>query len=154
MQLLWRFADFARDVRRRMRFGDLSRAQLRLLRLQWRSNLVECDWVVRPADPWDTDLPRHVSQENESVQALQDAIAIRELLFSELPEAQSAQLRAFRKSAAGELELIITGAVTRNGQLPGNVASAAMRAKLLGFQFWLEDGILETLESQECQMSF
>ncbi len=154
MQLLWGFADFARAVRRQMRFGDLSRARLRLLRLQWRSDLVECDWVARPADPWDTGLPCRVSQENESVQALQDAIAIRELLFSELPEVESAHLRAFRESADGRLELIITGAVTRDERLPENVSSAAMRAKLMGFQFWLENGILETLESQECQMSF
>ncbi len=32
--------------------------------------------------------------------------------------------------------------------------SLVMQAKLLGFQFWMEDGSLETLQSEDCAMSF
>jgi hypothetical protein len=110
--------------------------------------------MARTADRWDTHLPRQVSDENVSVQALQDAIALRELLFAELPEVQKANLRAFRQAAGGRPELIITGTVNREGQIPRHISSTAMRAKLLGFQFWFADGSLAALESEECAMSF
>jgi hypothetical protein len=154
MRLLWGIADFARALHRQLRFGELSRAPIRLLRLEWRGDVAECEWMARPADEWDADLPRRVGRKNESVQALQDAIAVRELLFSALPEVESASLRIYRQSVAGTPELIITGTVTRGPEIPRNVSSTAMRAKLLGFQFWLEDGILEALQPEECAMSF
>jgi hypothetical protein len=154
MRLLWNFADFGRAVRRQMRFGNLSRAPIRILRLQWQAEVVECDWLARAADEWDADLPRQVSDENVSLQALQDAIALRELIFAELPEVQAASLRAFRQSAGGKAELIITGTVNRDEKIPRRIVSPAMRAKLLGFQFWFADGSLAALESEECAMSF
>jgi hypothetical protein len=73
--------------------------------------------------------------------------------FVTMPEVESASLRVFRQSA-GASDLIIVGTVTRGQEIPRTVSSAAMRAKLLGFQFWLEDGILEALQSEECAMSF
>jgi hypothetical protein len=154
MRLLWNFADFGRAVRRQMRFGNLSRAPIRLLRLEWQANFVECDWLARTADPWDADLPRQVSDENASVQALHDAMTLRELLFAELPEIQKAKLRAFRQAAGGRPELIITGTVNRDEKISRHIASTSMRAKLLGFQFWFADGSLAALESEECAMSF
>jgi hypothetical protein len=153
MRLLWNFADFGRAARRQMRFGNLSRAPIRILRLEWQADFVECDWLARTADQWDADLPRQVSDENVSMQALQDAIALRELLFAEFPEVQAANLRAFRQAAGGRRELIITGAVNRDEKIPRQIASPAMRAKLLGFQFWFADGSLAALESEECAMS-
>ncbi len=154
MRLLWEIADFGRAMHRQMRFGELSRAPLRLLRLEWRGDVAECDWMARPADEWDLNLPRQVSDGNFSEQALRDAIAIRELLFHALPGVDTASLRAFRRSAGGTHDLIITGTVTRGEEVPRNVSSTAMRAKLLGFQFWFENGILEALPSEECAMSF
>jgi hypothetical protein len=154
MRLLWNFADFGRAVRRQMRFGNLSRAPIRILRLEWQADFVECDWLARTADQWDMDLPRQVSDENVSLQALQDAIALRELLFAELPEVQTANLRAYRQAAGGRPELIITGTVNRDEKIPRQIVSPAMRAKLLGFQFWFTDGSLAALESEECAMSF
>jgi hypothetical protein len=154
MLLLWRIADFGRAMHRQMRFGELSRAPLRLLRVEWKGDVAECDWLARPADEWDRDLPRDKSERNFSGQALQDAIAVRELLFDALPGVDAASLRVFRQTAGGTHDLIITGAVTRGETVPRNVPSTAMRAKLLGFQFWLEDGILEAMQSEECAMSF
>ena len=154
MWILWGIADFGRAVQRQMRFGELSRAPLRLLRLEWRADAAECDWMARPADEWDRDLPRQVSDGNVSEQALRDAIAMRELLFDALPGVDTASLRVFRPSAGGTHDLIITGTVTRGEDVPQKVSSTAMRAKLLGFQFWFQDGILEALPSEECAMSF
>lgn len=154
MRPLWNFADFGRAVRRQLRFGNISRAPIRLLRLGWQANVVECDWMVRAADPWDADLPRHVSEENASAQALEDAIAIQELIFAELPEAEKANLRAFRQVAGERPELIIAGNVDRGEKIPRHIVSPAMRAKLLGFRFWFVDGSLAALESEECAISF
>jgi hypothetical protein len=154
MWLLWKISDFVRATRRQMRFGELSRAPLQLLRLEWRGDFVECDWLMRPADEWDRDVPLHVSDRNVSEQALRDAIAVREMLFDALPGVNSAASRVFRPSADGARDLIITGAVTREEEVPRSVSSTAMRAKLLGFQFGIEDGTLEALQSEECAMSF
>jgi hypothetical protein len=154
MRLLWEIADLGRAMQRQMRFGELSRAPLRLLRLEWRGNVAECDWMARPADEWDRDVPRQVSDANVSEQALRDAIAVRELLFHALPGVDTASLRVFRKSSGGTRDLIITGLVTRGEEAPRNVSSTAMRAKLLGFQFWFQEGFLEAMPSEECAVSF
>ena len=154
MRLLWRISDFARAMHRQMRFGELSRAPLQLLRLEWRGDFAECDWMARPADEWDRDLPRQVGDGNASEQALRDAIAMRELLFDALPGVATASLRVFRPSPGGANDLIITGTVARGEQIPRNVSSTAMRAKLLGFQFWFQDGFLEAMPSEECAVNF
>jgi hypothetical protein len=44
---LWEVADFVRSRRRQMRFGKLSRAALRLLRLEPREDAMECGWMTR-----------------------------------------------------------------------------------------------------------
>jgi len=145
---------FIRAQRIQMRFGELSRAPLRLLRLELRGNSAECDLMCRPADEWDRDIPQRASDLNVSTQALQDAIAVRDLLFFALPGVDTASLRVFRESPSGEHQLVIAGTVAREQQTSRYVASVAMRAKLLGLQFWLEDGVLEVLRSEEYAMSF
>jgi hypothetical protein len=150
MRPLWRIADFVRAVRRQMQFGKLTRAPIRLLRLEWRGEVAECDWMARPADKWDAGLARHVSDEHVSLQALQDAIDVRELLFAALPDVETASLRVFRQSVTGTLDSIIVGTVTREQEVPRDIPSVAMRAKLLGFQFWFEGETLESLQSEEC----
>ena len=50
MRQLWEVTDFVRAMRRQMRFGELSHAPLRLLRLEWEGEAVECDWIARAAD--------------------------------------------------------------------------------------------------------
>jgi len=153
MRPFWLIADFVRGVRRQMQFGELTRAPIRLLRLEWRGETAECDWVARPADRWDADLPRRLGDEHVSMQALQDAIEVRELLFTALPDVETASLRVFRQSAGGTLDLIVTGTVDRGQEIPRHVASVAMRAKLLGFQFWFEGVALASLQSEECAMN-
>jgi hypothetical protein len=155
MRVLWGISDLGRAMRREMRFGELSRAPLRLLRVEWRGEAAECDWLARCGDEWDLDLPRHVSEGNASEQALRDAIAMRDLLFNALPEVNHATLHAFRVSEDGAArDLIIAGAVARGEEVSPKVSSTAMKAKLLGFQFWLQDGVLEALPFEECAMNF
>ena len=99
MRLLWGIADFGRAVHRQMRFGELSRAPLRLLRVEWRGVVAECEWMARPLDDWDRGLPRQVSDANAAEQALRDAIAMRELLFDTLP-VDNAVVRVFGNRTA------------------------------------------------------
>ena len=153
MRHLCEIGDFVRRLRVQARFGELSRAPLHLLRVQLCGDVAECDWMARPADRWDADLPRTVGERNVSVQALKDAIAVRGILFRVLPDLYSAVLRVYRQSTVGYPELIITGAVTREQRAPATVRSVTMRAKLFGFRFWLDEGILENLQAEEYAVS-
>jgi hypothetical protein len=148
MRRLWDISNFVRGLRIQLRFGELSRAPLRLLRLELCGSMVECDWMARPADPWDSDLPRAVRRDHETTQALQDAIAVRELLFELLADAETAVLRVFRPGGDADLEMIISGTVAREQLATRHFHSVAMRAKLLGLQFWLEDGTLAAMQPQ------
>jgi hypothetical protein len=148
MRQLWDISNFVRGLRIQLRFGELSRAPLRLLRLELYGETVECDWVARPADPWDMDLAPSVNERHASAQALEDAIAIRELLFRLLPDAQAGVLRVFRHGGERDLDLIISGTVAREQLATRHFHSVAMRAKLLGLQFWLEDGNLAAMRPQ------
>ena len=150
MKPLWEVADLLRRVRREMRFGELSRAPLRLLRLQWRTGAVECDWLSRPPDQWDTSLRRRERDRSVSQQALRDAIRFRDLIFSALPGVETAVLRAFRPSSAREPpNLIIAGDLVREAPAVLRVSSLAMRAKLYGFRFDLQEGVLQVLQFNE-----
>jgi len=146
MRQLWEVADFVRSMRRQMRFGELSRAPLRLRRVELQDDTVECDWMTRPPDIWDASLRREQRDHNESIQALADAISIRNLLFDALPNVESAVLRVFRQPAREAPEMIILGTVSREMPAVHRVSSLVMRAKLYGFCFCLEDGFLRPLQ--------
>ena len=152
MRQLWDISNFVRALRIRLRFGELSRAPLRMLRLELCGDTVQCDWMARPADPWDEDLPAEVSGRHAAIQALEDAIAVRELLFRLLPDAQAGVLPVFRPGGAGDLNLIISGTVVREALGIRHFHSVAMKAKLLGLQFWLEDGILAAMQPEDAAM--
>jgi hypothetical protein len=143
MTALWEMANFVRNVRWRMRSGELSREPLRLLRLEIKRNGVECEWLVRPPDAWDHTLPEKVREEHRTLQALRDALKMRELLFGSFPDIDKATLRAFRELDNQELELVMTGTVTREDEAPPRIPSLVMRAKMCGFRFLLNDGVLQ-----------
>jgi hypothetical protein len=150
MNPFWEVADFVRRLRREMRFGELSRAPLRLLRLELSGDRVACDWIARPPDVWDASLRQRERERKESEQTLLDAIRVRDLLFDALPQVESAVLRAFRSSAAREPpNLILTGTAGRETPPILRVSSLVMRAKLYGFQFELKDGILQMLGGKQ-----
>jgi hypothetical protein len=142
---LHKASEFLRGIRIQMRYGELSRAPLRLLRLQMLENVVECDWVARLADPWDADFSGNIQQRHASLQALRDAMDVRDLLFDTMPQVTTALLRVYRELRADTRELIITGNSHRSDAASRDVHSIAMRAKLLGFDFDLEGEVLHKL---------
>ncbi len=145
MKTLVDVAEFVRRVHRRMRFGQFSREPLRLLRLEWKGNELECDWLMRPADPWDVDLPARAVEENQTLQALRDALHLRNIVFASFPAVDNAELRMFRIGADGLPELVMSGSVVRANEILERVASIAMRARLCGFRFTQDEGSLERL---------
>ncbi len=149
MKELQQIADFVRGLRTQMRFGELSRAPLQLLRLQLEGETAEYDWIARPPDPWDAALPGRERDRNASLQALLDAMALREMLFCVLPGIRSAEVRAFRQSAREPPRVVIAGTVTREAPAVLRVPSPAMRAKLYGFHFCLDDGVLRPQSSED-----
>jgi hypothetical protein len=153
MKALWEAADFLKRVQRKLRFGELSRASLRLLRFEVRETAAECEWIARPPDPWDADIPAHIAHRNQTFQALRDAIAIRELIFETISGVNTAKLRVYRQSSSAA-ELIITGTVTREDKPPFRVSSIAMQAKLCGLHFTMNDGLLGALPPKEHKFGF
>lgn len=147
MKQLWEFGYAVRKLQARVKFGELSRAPLRFSRIEWKFGGAECHWIARQPDPWDAELPEDIRVSQESLQALKDAIVIREILFLALPQIHRAKLRAYRVSPREPCELIIVGDVAREEEPTPKVASVVMRAKLLGFHFNMEDGVLEPLGS-------
>jgi hypothetical protein len=153
MNPFWEVADFVRGLRREMRFGELSRAPVRLLRLELSGESVSCDWMARPADLWDESLGWRERDRNVSEQALRDAIRVRDLIFDALPNVQTAMLRSFRASGAREPpELVISGVATREAPPIFRVSSLVMHAKLCGFRFEMEDGILQMIRGKDTAM--
>jgi hypothetical protein len=143
MKELWQAADFARNLRRRLRFRQLSHARLKLLRLELRGDQAECEWLARPADH-----SYGAGERNASLQALEDSLAVRKLLFAAMPSLSSAAFRVYRQVEPEHTELIITGTVTRDEQAADDVCSPAMRAKLCGLRFWLEGDVLGGLQTR------
>jgi hypothetical protein len=145
MRELFDASDFLVTARRRLRFGSFSRESLLLLRLEWKGDSVACDWLMRPNDCWDKYVPAHVARENQTLQALRDALDLREAIFKCFPAVMKAELRMFRADADHHLELLMTGSISRSNEVLHRVPSVTMRAKLCGFQFTLADGALKSL---------
>jgi hypothetical protein len=154
MKDLWEVGEFVRRLQHRMRFGELSRAQLRLLRLELRGDAAELDWLARAVDVWSSTLPRHIRDRDASLQAVQDAVALRKLLFASLPGVDAAEFRTFRQEAHEPPRLIIVGTVTRGMPAVPRVTSLVMKAKLCGFHFQMDDGVLEPLDVEEGGVQF
>jgi hypothetical protein len=142
-------SDVITRLRVQLRFGSLTRAPLRLLRLEWRGDHVDCDWIARLNDQWDKDLSRRLSDGNAALQALEDAIIVRDLLFYTLHGISGATFRVYRQVGDEAPELIITGTVTKPEPVRWNVRSLVMQAKMCGFHFCLDDGRLAALQVEE-----
>lgn len=138
---------FIRGLGFQMRFGEISRAPLRLLRLQILPRTVECNWLARSADPWDTDLKPSVQQRLVLLQTLRDAINVRELLFASFPHVDTAYIRVYRESPDYVQEMIIKGCLHRNDNSSCNLHSLVMRARVLGFCFELQGNIMHGIST-------
>lgn len=129
-------------TRMKLRFGRLSRAPLKMIRLEISPEGVECDYLARAIDPWDVGLPGRVVQRHFSLQVLRDAIDLRALLFQAIPDIDDARLRIYREVEPGQRELIVVGSTHRNDHGSFGLHSLAMRAKVLGFRFRMEEEFL------------
>jgi hypothetical protein len=147
-QISW-VGRFLRDLHTQLRFGTLSRAPLRLIRFEIKETSAECDWIARDPDSWDADLSRDIGRRHASLQALKDAIDIRSLLFVAMPHLATARLRIYRDTLAHSRELIIIGNVRRQDSAFQGTHSLAMRAKLVGLRFCLENDLLSRLSREE-----
>lgn len=147
MREVFQAAKFLSMTRRKLRYGAYSSEQLLLLRFEWKGDSVECDWLMRPPHPWDRDLARHVARENQTLQALKDALTLRAAIFESFAAVSNADLRMYRTDSEHHLELVMTGSVTRSNEVFERVASMVMRAKLCGFHFSLSGGELESMPS-------
>jgi hypothetical protein len=145
MRLLAHIADLLRHIRTRMRFGEYSRAPLGLLRFELEESSAECEWLARANDAWDVDIPLQIRQQNQTLQALHDALNVREAIFASIPEIQTLRVRVYRLGEGSSAELIITGFMSREDEPPPRLSSLVMRAKLAGLHFTLEDGFLTNL---------
>jgi hypothetical protein len=150
MTELMQTADFLNRARQRMRYGTLSRAPLRLLRLEWKEEVVECDWLMRSPDPWDRFLPENLADKLHSQQALRDALSLRDMVFTAFSHVERAELCMFRKQVDKPLELMMRGVVNRSNEILRRVPSVAMRAKLCGFEFSLTEGVLDPRNRVSC----
>jgi hypothetical protein len=144
MKVLTDIAKFLRRTKRQLRSGELSREQLNLLRVEWKGDLVECDWLMRPVDPWDKYLPPRLARENQTLQAIRDALKLREIILRSFPAVSHANLRMFRADG-NQLELVMTGSVNRWDEEFHRVPSVMMRAKMCGFRFTVAEGALRGL---------
>jgi hypothetical protein len=132
-------------IRKHLRQGQYSRKPLQLRRCQVMLDTAECEWFMRPPDPWDIHLPPRVRHEHTTIQALKDALKMRELIFRAFPRVQSAELRMYREKGAEEPALMMAGSVQRETEVSPRIVSLVMQARLFGFRFSLEDGVLEKL---------
>ena len=136
-------ANFVHGARKKLRTGEFSREPLPLLRLEWVPECVECDWLMRPPDPWDAGIPPQLAREHQTLQALRDALDLRRMIFNSFPSVMTAELRMYRDPGGDELELMMTGSVSRTNEVLERVASVVMRARLCGFHFTLASGVLQ-----------
>jgi hypothetical protein len=152
MKAVYEVAEFLWKVRMRLRFGELSRAPLQVLRFEMAAESATCEWLSRDADPWDSELAPTTRDGHATLQALLDAMALRHMLFSSIPEIREARFRVYRQLESHPRELIITGLVSKDE--PPQVASLIMRAKLYGFHFSIQQGVLAPLQTGSESLQF
>ena len=147
MKQLLELGDFVRKLYLHRRFGQLS--PLSILRIEIKGTLAECDWLGRSRCTWDADRSPMERDHNASLWMLEDALAVRKLLFCVLPEVECAILRVYRRGSDDQLELVIGGTVRRGEQAGKRIRSLAMKGKLCGLQFRMRNGGLEALQTED-----
>src|SRR5450755_1957408 len=65
---------FFQAISNQMRFGEFSRLPIRVERFAIKEDAAECDWFMRPPDPWDVELPTRQREEHLTQQALSDGL--------------------------------------------------------------------------------
>ena len=145
--------EFFHAMRSQMRFGEFSRLPIKVRRFEIAGEVAECDWFMRPPDPWDVHLPARLQQEHVTQQALHDALKFRELIFRGFSGVQRARLKMYREQEGAEPELLMIGDVERASHGMEQVASLVMRARLYGFRFSLACGVLERIAPAELESS-
>ena len=145
MRALTEIVQFLRRTRKQLRSGESSREPLHLLRVEWKGDLVECDWLMRPVDPWDKYIPPQLATENQTLQALRDALKLRKIILRSFPAVSLAHLRMFRADENHRLELVMTGSVSRWDEEFHRVPSVMMRARMCGFRFTVAEGAMRGL---------
>ncbi|MDP9049269.1 MAG: hypothetical protein M3O31_00890 [Acidobacteriota bacterium] len=145
MKLILATIEFFHSMRSQMRFGEFSRLPIRLHRFEITDDSAECEWFMRPPDPWDVHLAPRLQEEQLTEQALLDALKIRELIFQGFPQVQRAGLRMYREQEGAEPELLMIGDIEREVHGLRRVASLGMRARLCGFRFSLTGGSLQPI---------
>jgi hypothetical protein len=151
LRLTERFCDvshFLLRLRVQLQYGRLSRAPLKLLRLQLTGDFVECDLLARAGDPWDTDLTERLAKRHVTLQTLRDAIDLRALLFRSVPEARGAYCRIYRNGEGGACELVMAGNIHRNDQSARGIHSLSVRARALGFRFRMDNDRLYPISDE------
>ena len=91
--------------------------------------------VVERSGSLDKDIAPAIRERNSTLQALLDAIALRQMLFSSIPQIREAKFRVYRQLDSQTRELIIIGLVYKDDS-PPQVGSLVMRAKLYGLRFF------------------
>ncbi len=66
---------------------------------------MECDWLARPQDQWDADLPPGVGLRHAALQTLRDAIDVRSLVFGSFSGLDSAQFCIYRDAPDEKREM-------------------------------------------------
>jgi hypothetical protein len=106
---------------------------------------VEFDCLARAGDPWDRDIAERLARRHLTLQVMHDAIDLRTILFQTMPSVDAARIRIFRDSEDNERELILFGHTHRNDHSARGVHSLAMRARILGFHFRVENEFLKAI---------
>ena len=147
MQKLWDAADFVRKFRMRLRFGDLSRANLKLLRLELTGGAAECDWIARAADPWDETWRTLWPIETLQFRPWRIRWRCANCCFTRCLVFPRRVCRFTAQTPGADTELIIEGVVSRDEPPDRKIRSLAMRARLCGLHFWLDDGVLLAMQT-------
>jgi len=143
LKRLLELGDFLRRIYLQRRFAELS--PLQLLHVEITGSLAACDWLMRSKCRWDEHEHLAERTRNASLEAIRDALAVRDLFFAALPEVNFVTLQVYRRNKEDALELVITGTVQKREGVNRLIRSVVMQAKLCGLKFLFGDRGLEAL---------